>query len=1166
MPFLDVRTVMVSLALTNILCTIVTAFLWFQNRKRFAGTFSWPMYCALQSIAVLLIALRGSIPDLISMGVANTLIIIATIWSYIGLSRFVGKKSPQIHNYILLALFILIQLFFIYVQPNLVARTLNVTIATFLICFQIMWLLLYRVERSMRRITRGTGVVVGVVCLFAVIRVVVILVRPSSGNDFLHTSSYDTLLVLFNQLFLIMLTFTLALMVNLRLVKDVRTREEKFSKAFRSSPYGITLTWPSDGRILDVNDGFTAISGYSSAEVIGKTTLDLHLWFRDEDRTAVVSELRQGRRVLGREFQFKKKSGDLMTGLFSAEMIEIDDQPWILSSIADITERKQAEEALLKGNTVLKNMLLASSGFINSSSSGIDYQKMTDALLEIAGAKYAAFNAFDENGLDFSTMAISGLPDTVSKASSLLGFQLANKKWKHDPVREEKTRDQAVTVFPSLHDLTGAVIPTALSILIERTFDIGKVVIVKISRNTRVVGDFTIFFSRGYTLQNRELVELFANESGLFMERTQAEEALRASEQKYRLLFTSMVGGFTLLEMIYDGAGQPVDYRHIEVNPAHEALTGLKTESIIGRTIREVLPDIEDVWMVTYGRVDKTGISEHIEQYSKALDRWFSVYVNQTAPGFVAVTFENITERKRAEAALREAELRYRTLADNGQALIWTSGLDKKCTYFNQPWLAFTGRTLEQELGDGWVEGVHPDDLDRCVGIYVSAFDKHKSFSMDYRLRFNTGEYRWIQDDGTPRYDSDGQFLGFIGHCLDITERKQAEEARRESEGKYRDLVEHLSEGVAVANTEDVFTFANPAVERIFGVGSGQLVGNKLSTFLSPENQELVRQKTLQRAQGRSDTYELEIIHSGNEHHFVQVTASPRYDASNRFSGSTGIFRDITESKRAEEEIRSLARFVSENPDAVLRVAQNGILVYVNPQGLAQLPDWHLRVGDVVPSSVQRVVSESMSGTDGLALDLEHGSQIFSFLVVPVVEAGYANLYGHDVTHRRQSEKALADSEERFQLANQATFNVIWDWNLTTGTLWYNENYQKLSGYSADELRSDAEWWTNQIHPQDLEHVMTSIQAAASSGQHRWLDEYRIQRKDGSYADVEVRGHLVVDTNGFPVRMIGAMHDISQRKRSAAYLEMSGQVLQILNESEETQDWIQRVLELVKTR
>jgi diguanylate cyclase (GGDEF)-like protein/PAS domain S-box-containing protein len=133
----------------------------------------------------------------------------------------------------------------------------------------------------------------------------------------------------------------------------------------------------------------------------------------------------------------------------------------------------------------------------------------------------------------------------------------------------------------------------------------------------------------------------------------------------------------------------------------------------------------------------------------------------------------DITAQKRAKKALQDSELHYRTLANGGTALIWTSGIDKRCTYFNDPWLSFTGRPLEQELGDGWTEGVHPEDFDRCLATYSTTFDRRASFSMEFRLRHADGTYRWIQDDGNPRFDSAGHFIGYIGFCYDITAQKE---------------------------------------------------------------------------------------------------------------------------------------------------------------------------------------------------------------------------------------------------------------------------------------------------------------------------------------------------------------------------------------------------------
>lgn len=137
---------------------------------------------------------------------------------------------------------------------------------------------------------------------------------------------------------------------------------------------------------------------------------------------------------------------------------------------------------------------------------------------------------------------------------------------------------------------------------------------------------------------------------------------------------------------------------------------------------------------------------------------------------------QELYDRTRAEMELREKEVQYQNLADSGVALIWTSGLDTKCNYFNKPWLNFTGRTLEQEVGEGWTEGVHPEDLDFCVKTYLTAFEKHHPFNMEYRIRHFSGEYRWLSDMGTPNFNSKGEFIGYIGHCFDITERKENEQ------------------------------------------------------------------------------------------------------------------------------------------------------------------------------------------------------------------------------------------------------------------------------------------------------------------------------------------------------------------------------------------------------
>ena len=141
----------------------------------------------------------------------------------------------------------------------------------------------------------------------------------------------------------------------------------------------------------------------------------------------------------------------------------------------------------------------------------------------------------------------------------------------------------------------------------------------------------------------------------------------------------------------------------------------------------------------------------------------------------------DIEDRRRAEAELRESEARFRLVADSAPVMIWMAGTDKLCTYFNKPWLDFTGRSLDRELGNGWAEGVHPEDLQSCMDTYIHSFDRRQAFRMEYRLRRHDEEFRWVSDIGVPRFNPDGSFAGYIGSCIDVTEQRRGEEQLRQA-------------------------------------------------------------------------------------------------------------------------------------------------------------------------------------------------------------------------------------------------------------------------------------------------------------------------------------------------------------------------------------------------
>jgi PAS domain S-box-containing protein len=176
-------------------------------------------------------------------------------------------------------------------------------------------------------------------------------------------------------------------------------------------------------------------------------------------------------------------------------------------------------------------------------------------------------------------------------------------------------------------------------------------------------------------------------------------------------------------------------------------------------------------------------------------DAYYSpLMLGERVVGGLAI-LRDVTQSRRAAQAARESEARFQSMADASPVLLWMSGTDGLCTFFNQTWLDFTGRSLAQEWGVGWAEGVHFEDLQLCLDTYMAAFNGRQRFEMEYRLRRHDGEFRWILDRGVPRYTPDGTFAGYIGSCVDIEDRKRLE-------NELRRAVQARDEFLAIASHE----------------------------------------------------------------------------------------------------------------------------------------------------------------------------------------------------------------------------------------------------------------------------------------------------------------------------------------------------------------------------
>ena len=270
---------------------------------------------------------------------------------------------------------------------------------------------------------------------------------------------------------------------------------------------------------------------------------------------------------------------------------------------------------------------------------------------------------------------------------------------------------------------------------------------------------------------------------------------------------------------------------------------------------------------------------------------------------------ENIS-LKNKQIEINKAKELYLGILEEFPALIWRANTEKLCDYFNTTWLQFTGKTIEEEYGYGWAEGVHPDDLDRCVEIYNLNFDKRKSFSMEYRLKNVDQEYRWILDIGRPYYDLDGTFLGYIGSCYDITERKNTQEKLETIQSEMKVIVqaiEQTNQMVRITDKDAIITYVNDAVVTETHYTKEELIGQKSSIFKS-EKQDESFYKNLWDTILSGNIYKNVIINKrkdGTLYHEEQ-TITPVFDEQNNLSFvATG--HDISDRIEVEKMLHSLA-------------------------------------------------------------------------------------------------------------------------------------------------------------------------------------------------------------------------------------------------------------------
>src|SRR4029077_15097864 len=351
----------------------------------------------------------------------------------------------------------------------------------------------------------------------------------------------------------------------------------------------------------------------------------------------------------------------------------------------------------------------------------------------------------------------------------------------------------------------------------------------------------------------------------------------------------------------------------VRVNKEFTRMFGYDASELLDRPINDlIVPDALLESSRAYTRLLKQGGRVEVETIRKRKDGT-EIYVSLLAVPVTNATgqqvanyaiYRDITERKRAEELLRGSEARFQAMADTAPVMIWMTGTDALCNYFNKPWLEFTGRTMEQEVGTGWIQGVHPDDVQGCFDGFLPAFHAQNPFRMEYRLRRADGEYRWVLESGIPRYTGAGEIAGYIGSNIDITERKRAEEELRAAETRFRTYVDHATDALFVHDDQRKVVDVNRQACESLGYTREELIGMTPPGFDPARGVDGSFVQWMKDRLDAGEVFAFETSHRRKDGTLfpVEVRVRPFWHGGHRFG--LALVRDITERKRAEETLR----------------------------------------------------------------------------------------------------------------------------------------------------------------------------------------------------------------------------------------------------------------------
>ncbi|MGN6149758.1 MAG: PAS domain-containing protein, partial [Rhizomicrobium sp.] len=609
-------------------------------------------------------------------------------------------------------------------------------------------------------------------------------------------------------------------------------------------------------------------------------------------------------------------------------------------------------------------------------------------------------------------------------------------------------------------------------------------------------------------------------------------------------------------------------------NDAYQQLIGHR--DVISKSIREALPELEGQgFYELLDQVYRTGepfvgraalVSLQRVRGGDSEDRTLDFVYQpiKDASGSVTAIFVegyDLTEGYRTAQALDESEQRFQDIADATPVLIWISDTTKACTWFNKTWLDFTGRTMEQEYGNGWAEGVHPDDYDRCLDTYVTAFDKRQPFRMYYRLRRHDGEWREIDDNGVPRFAADGTFMGYIGSCIDVTDERAANDAMRRSEERLRLATENAGVGLWDIDPNGGIAFSYSRRSSSFIMDRDHRVPmTHLLSRLHPEDAPLLEASynaARDPAQRAMMDVEYRVLPEGESPlRWIKIRGRGAFDNEGNLLRLSGTALDVTRERETQEALsqsEELLRLATDNAEIGLwdmDVVANKNHPHPRVKAMFGLPaDQNMPAEDffklVHKDDIARVTAAYADAFDPVKrafYDVEYRVNALDG-VQRWIQARGRGIFDEagnclrvtgtavDITAERQTQEALRRSEELLRLATSHAEIGLWDVDNVENTLTWTKPVRAAFGIGHDGTVSLEDFYSG-LHPDDLNVTSEAFSAAMDPKKRALYDvEYRtVGKDDGIVRWVHAKGRGLFDDDGRCLRVVGTTIDVTARK------------------------------------